>query len=140
MVPTVTATMEERRRLRFTLAQHRMTRNDFARAYAQGRRAQGEAVAVVVLENGLDRLRMGLSVGKRYARDAVPRNRMRRVLREAVRLAQHELPSGVDVVLVANVPGAVPRLAELRAALPELVARALRKAPRKIAPPRGDRA
>jgi len=125
------------RRLRMPLARHRLMRGDFARVYAGGRRAQGPLFAVVVLENGLERTRLGLSVSKRHARRAVRRNRVRRILREAFRLSLPELPSGIDVVVVATAVDLDPRLVEARAELLTLVARALRKPPRR--PRRGPR-
>jgi ribonuclease P protein component len=90
----------------------------------------------VVLENGLPQARLGLSVSKKNARKAVDRNRVRRVFREAFRLSLAELPPGIDVVMIATEPGLRPRLAETRATLLELVARALKKPPRAPRVPR----
>jgi ribonuclease P protein component len=55
-------------------------------------------LVIYALPNGLDHLRLGLSVPRRVGR-AVKRNRMKRFLREAFRLQQHELPGGYDVVV-----------------------------------------
>lgn len=117
-------------RARFPLARHRLQRADFVRVYKLGRRAQGDSFAVVVLENGLARTRMGLSVSRKVARRAVDRNRVRRILREAFRLSLAALPQGIDVVLVALPAGRAPALADARLALLALVERALRKPPR----------
>jgi ribonuclease P protein component len=128
-----------RRRARFPLARHRLGRADFARVYAEGRRARGASFTAIVLPNGRDVTRLGLSVSKKHARRAVDRNRTRRILREAFRLSLAELPPGLDVVLVANAPGRAPALADARAALLALVARALARPPRgaRPAPPPG---
>lgn len=118
------------RRLRMRLARHRLLGGDFQRVYKRGRRAKGAHFTAVVLENGTPRTRLGLSVGKRFAKRAVDRNRARRLLREAFRLELAALPSGLDVVLVAHASERAPRLAELRPELVRLVSRARAKPPR----------
>ncbi len=122
------------RRTRFKLARHRLQRSDFKRVYERGRRAQGALFAVVVLENGLEHSRVGLSVAKRHFKLAVTRNKVRRVLREAFRLELASLPRGLDVVLVANAAARRPVLVQVRAELVSGVGRALAKRPR-AAPP-----
>ena len=103
---------------------------DFKRIYRRGRRAKGTLFTAIVLENELGRARLGLSVAKRHWKRAVDRNRVRRLLREAFRLELANLPAGLDVVLVAHPAPARPALAELRAELTALVARARAKRPR----------
>ena len=115
------------RRYRFNLKRHRMGGKDFARTYSEGSRARASLMTVVVRENGLERRRLGLSVGKRCWKHATKRNRVRRVFREAFRLAMHELPDGIDVVLVASTPRIRPGLDETREQLSMLVAKALRR-------------
>jgi ribonuclease P protein component len=58
--------------------------------------------------NGKGWFRLGLAIGKRVG-DAPARNRVKRLLREAFRLTQHEMPllateppMGLDVVLSAH--------------------------------------
>ncbi len=82
----------------------------FQRAYKQGQRARGDILVVVAVANGLTHPRLGLSVGRVIWRDAVPRNRVRRVFRESFRLTQHELPVGFDFILIPGRPALVPQL------------------------------
>ena len=49
--------------------------------------------------NELDHARLGLSIGRRVG-GAVIRNRLKRMLREAFRHPQHELPGAYDFVIV----------------------------------------
>lgn len=116
---------------RAPLVAQRLMGGDFTRLYKLGRRARGTLMAVVVLENTLAKRRMGLSVGKRHAKGAVDRNRARRILREAFRLAREELPPGVDVILIPHPGGPRVELAAARAELVALVARALKKKPKE---------
>ena len=121
------------RRLRLPLARHRLTSRDFARVYAEGARARGKLLVVVVAPNRLERTRLGLSVSKRVWKDAVPRNRVRRIFREAFRLSLAELPAGLDVVMIAGLPRLDPPLDETRRELVQLVQRGVRSLARKNA-------
>lgn len=51
--------------------------------------------------NDLPITRFGMSVSRKVG-IAVQRNRIRRKLREAFRLSQHELPAGYDIVTVVR--------------------------------------
>ncbi|MFT5291437.1 MAG: ribonuclease P protein component [Planctomycetota bacterium] len=101
--------------------------NDFQRAYSTGNRARGRDLLVVVVPNGLAHTRLGLSVGKRIWKLAVDRNRVRRVFREAFRLALSELPAGIDLVMIPARPALKVNALEVRAELLKLSAKALRR-------------
>jgi ribonuclease P protein component len=84
---------------------------------------------VYACENGLPYLRLGLSVSRKMG-GAVQRNRLRRLYREAFRLTRHEMPVGLDLILIPRRPEP-PSLAELKQALPRLVRQTARKLERE---------
>jgi ribonuclease P protein component len=82
---------------------HRLLRHaDFERVYKQGRRHFASHMTVFYLrreaEPGSSNLRIGFTVGKVLG-DAVQRNRMKRRLREAVRLTGFTPGISADVVI-----------------------------------------
>ena len=72
-------------------------RAEFERAYAQGQRASGRFLTVVVLPNGLAVSRLGLAASKKLG-DAVRRNRARRRVREVFR--RNKPVPGYDIVVI----------------------------------------
>jgi ribonuclease P protein component len=119
--------------LRFLRANRVVSGSHFGRAYKQGNRARGKWMTVVVVANGLDVSRLGLSIGKRVWRDAVGRNRVRRVFREAFRVSLPELPTGVDVVLIGSTPRIEPNLQDTAAELVHLARKAHERYLEKVA-------
>lgn len=115
-------------------ARMRLTRaSDFSRVYRTGNRAKGAFLTVVAAENGLEHPRLGLSVGKRVCKRAVRRNRVRRLFREAFRLSQHELPAGMDLILIATLKDLEPTLTETRKELVRLARKAAARYLEKVA-------
>ena len=70
----------------------------FRAVYAAQARRNAGPLLVYALPNGLDHPRLGLAVPRRVG-NAVKRNRIKRRLREALRLMQHDLPGGYDLVV-----------------------------------------
>lgn len=91
---------------------------DFDRVYKRRLTAANRMLIVHADANALPHPRLGLSVSRKVG-SAVVRNRWKRLIREAFRLTQHELPKGVDLV-VRPQAGAEPSLGELRRSLTEL--------------------
>ena len=100
-------------------------KGDFDRTFA-GRCTAGDGLMVVyVLPNERPDPRIGLAVSKRHGK-AVQRNRLRRLLREAFRLEQHNLPVGFDYLLVPR-PASQTELDVYRESLVRLGGLAVRR-------------
>src|SRR5579884_3906428 len=114
---------------RFRKHEHLRRAADFRRVYDRRRSVSDNLLIVYVCENGLPYLRLGLSVSRKVG-GAVQRNRMRRLYREAFRLTRHEMPVGLDLILIPRRPEP-PTLAELKQSLPRLVRQVARKLERE---------
>jgi len=110
--------------------EHRVrSRADFQRVYSQRCRVADELLVVSGGATDHPYPRLGLAV-PRAVGSAVIRNRWKRLIRTAFRLTRTKMPPGVDLV-VSPRRGATPELAALRASLPKLAARLVRKLRRK---------
>jgi ribonuclease P protein component len=112
-------------RYTFTKSQHLLTQAEFDRVYASEAYAADDVLVVKAAANDIGVTRLGLSISRKVG-NAVARNRWKRLIREAFRLAQHELPTGLDLV-VRPKAGAKPDFHRVAASLPLLTKRAARK-------------
>jgi ribonuclease P protein component len=117
---------------RFRPHEHLRRADDFRRVFERRRSVSDGWLIVYGCENGLPHLRLGLSVSRKFGQ-ATHRNRLRRLYREAFRLTRHEMPVGLDLVLIPRTAEAPP-LAELKEALPLLVGQVARKLAREARP------
>jgi ribonuclease P protein component len=90
--------------------------DDFRRAYREGARRATPLLVIHARPNGLDTIRLGIVVSRRFGH-AAARNRLRRRLREAVRARRDVLRTGMDVVVVPNAAAAAASFAGLRDAI-----------------------
>jgi ribonuclease P protein component len=85
-------------RLKFPRSCRLLRRAQYDAVYQEGRRRAAREFTVFLRPNGLDLSRFGWSVKKALG-TAVRRNRIRRRLREIVRLNRQEIASGWDIVI-----------------------------------------
>lgn len=73
---------------------------DFQKLFQHGKRAFSSSLTMVYRAS--DKTRMGISVGKKHGK-SVQRNRIKRLIREAFRLAQGEMKGTYSIVLIPKV-------------------------------------
>jgi ribonuclease P protein component len=98
----------------------------FQAVYGRKRSASDDRLIVYACENGLPHARLGVSVSRKVG-GAVVRNRYKRLFREAFRLTRHDLPTGVDLILIPRPQSEPPTLDRLRASLVKLAHLAAKK-------------
>ncbi len=74
---------------------------EFRRAYGRGKNTVSAGLVVYCLKRKRGGVRIGITTGKKVGK-AVDRNRARRIIREAVRLCEHDIRGSWDIVLVAR--------------------------------------
>ncbi len=89
--------------------------------YAKGRSWAGDFLVIKALPNGLALSRYGFSVSRRVGK-AVVRNRVKRLLREIMRLTP--LRAGWDIIFIARPAAASADYAALKGVLEDLLRRA----------------
>ena len=99
-----------------------LSRGDYDAVYRDGRRRSNREFTVFLRPNGLERSRFGWSIKKALG-GAVVRNRIRRRLREIVRLHRQEILPGWDVVIHPRSTAATAEFAPLGAELLKLLPR-----------------
>ena len=111
---------EEQAGLDFPRECRLLHRAEYDAVYREGRRKAGREFTVFVRSNGLDHSRFGWSI-KRALGSAVRRNRIRRRLRELVRLHRQEIAPGWDLVIHPRSSAATVKFSLLEAELIRLL-------------------
>ena len=90
-------------RARYTLPRDARLRGKeaFTRVYDQRVRDSRGPLTIYAAPNDLAFSRLGLSLSRKVG-NAVRRNRIKRLLREAFRLLRHDLPRGYDLLVVVR--------------------------------------
>ena len=102
-------------------------RSEFEAVYREGRRRSSATFLIFLRANGLSRDRFGMSVKKALG-NAVARNRIRRRIREILRLHREEILPGWDVVIHPSRSVATLEFTKLEAELLALLPREKRAA------------
>jgi ribonuclease P protein component len=103
----------------FRKHEHLRRPTDFRRVYDFRRSLSDRHIIVYAAPNGLPHLRIGFSVSRKVG-PATHRNRLRRLYREAFRLTRHEMPTGLDLIIIPR-GSDEPPLDDLKGSLPHLV-------------------
>lgn len=111
-----------RSRLDFPRACRLVRRIDFEAVYRDGRRRSSQPFVVFCRPNGRPFSRFGLSVRKAEG-GAVVRNRIRRRVREILRLHRLEIAPGWDIVIHPRSSAATAKFSSLAADLLDLLPR-----------------
>jgi ribonuclease P protein component len=92
---------------------------DYDSVLSGGKRFSETGLTAVVKTGSAPAPRLGLAISSRVARDAVDRNRIKRLARESFRRHRAALPNA-DIVILARAGAADARSADLRAMLERL--------------------
>jgi ribonuclease P protein component len=113
------ANRDKPRSFRFPKRARLLTGADFTRVYQQKTYAADAILVVQAARNDEACCRLGLSVSKQVG-NAVVRARWKRLIREAFRLSQYELPADLDLIVRPR-RGATAEFAAVRQSLLALV-------------------
>ena len=73
---------------------------DFQRLFQKGKRAHSSSMTVLYRPS--DKMRMGISIGKKHGK-SVQRNRIKRLVREAFRLNQDKMKGTYSFIIIPKV-------------------------------------
>jgi ribonuclease P protein component len=88
----------------------------FRRLYKTGKCSVQPHIAVYTRKNRLGHNRLGITTTKKIG-NAVARNRARRLIREAYRLSERQIPTGIDIVVVARQRAVTAGMEDVRKSL-----------------------
>ena len=89
---------------------------DFQYVYKNGKSYANKYLVMYILENHVDRNRLGISVSKKVG-NSVARHRVTRLVRESYRLHENIFNSGLDIVVIARNSASRITYAETESAL-----------------------
>jgi len=85
--------------------ENRLKKNkDFEKVFKEGKGFKEDLLVLKKVKNNLKNSRFGFVVSKTFFKKATLRNKIKRRLRELVRIKLNEIKKGIDVVIIAK-PG-----------------------------------
>lgn len=74
---------------------------DFQTVYNKGRSLANSYLVMYVMDNGLEKNRLGISVSKKVG-NSIVRHRLTRLIRESYRLSEEHFRCGIDMIVIAR--------------------------------------
>ena len=74
---------------------------DFQTVYNKGKSLANSYLVMYVMDNGLEKNRLGISVSKKVG-NSVVRHRLTRLIRESYRLSEEHFRCGIDIIVIAR--------------------------------------
>lgn len=75
---------------------------DFQKVYRKGKSYANRYLVMYVLENHMNKNRLGISVSKKVG-NSIVRHRLARLIRESYRLQEDRYRCGIDIVVIARI-------------------------------------
>ena len=89
---------------------------DFQVVYRNGKSYANKYLVMYVMENGLERNRIGISASKKVG-NSVVRHHLARLIRENYRLLEENFQCGYDIIIVVRVSAKEITFADMKSAL-----------------------
>ena len=90
--------------------------SDFQIVYRKGNSNANKYLVMYVLENEIEKNRLGISVSKKVG-NSIVRHRLTRLIRESYRLQEEKFPCGLDIVIIARASAKGKNYREIESAL-----------------------
>ena len=85
--------------------QNQLTKDkEFDNVFKNGKSSYDKIIGVKAITNNLDNSRFGILISTKISKKAVERNKLKRQIREVIRLDLDLIKSGYDLVIISLVP------------------------------------